>query len=50
MRTQEIKESDTKNAEGEETETIKTTFWQRVGAMFVDLWNFIKGLFGGKND
>lgn len=50
MRTQEIKESDTKNAEGEETETVKTTFWQRVGAMFVDLWNFIKGLFGGKND
>lgn len=49
MRTQEIKESDVKKSEREETETAKTTFWQRVGAMFVDLWNFIKGLFGGKN-
>ena len=49
MRTQEIKESDVKKSESEETETAKTTFWQRIGAMFVDLWNFIKGLFAGKN-
>lgn len=50
MRTQEIKESDETKTETTETETSKTTFWQRVGAMFVDLWNFIKGIFGGKKD
>lgn len=49
MRTREIKVSDATKTETTETETVKTTFWQRVGAMFVDLWNFIKGIFGGKN-
>ncbi len=49
MRTREIKVSDATKIETTEAETVKTTFWQRVGAMFVDLWNFIKGIFGGKN-
>lgn len=49
MRTREIKVSDVAKTETTETETVKTTFWQRVGAMFVDLWNFIKGIFGDKN-
>ena len=49
MRTREIKVSDATKIETTEAETVKTTFWQRVSAMFVDLWNFIKGIFGGKN-
>ena len=50
MRTQEIKEGDAAKEEQTQEETAKTTFWQRVAAMFVDLWNFIKGIFGGKKD
>lgn len=50
MRTQEIKEGDAAKEEQTQEETAKTTFWQRVAAMFVDLWNFIKGIFSGKKD
>ena len=47
MRTKEIKESDAKESENIEQEAENTTFWQRVAAMFADMWSFIKGLFGG---
>lgn len=45
MRSQEITKDSVKTEDDEVHETEKTTFWQRVGNMFRDIWNSITGLF-----
>lgn len=48
MRTHEITKDDGDKAEEEETLRAKTTFWQRIGNMFKDMWNFVTGIFHKK--
>ncbi len=45
MRTQEIKEEDTKAAPQEPQQPEKRSFWQKIGDMFADLWNSFIGIF-----
>lgn len=41
MRTKEIKLTEEQKAQANAPETQQTTFWGRIKAMFVDLWNFL---------
>jgi hypothetical protein len=41
MRSQEIKVDEAAQAEAAVQQTDKGTFWSRVKAMFVDIWNTI---------
>ncbi len=50
MRTQEIKVAeDTPTAQAETQEAPERSFWQRIGDMFVGIWNAIVGFFTGKD-
>ncbi len=48
MRTREITKEDADKTEEEEPPVVTTTFWQRIGNMFKDMWNFVTGIFKRK--